>query len=364
MKKLITDSEISRLTIEDTHIPDIFVLKYSFELSYNALLLYLWIKTFSFPDGFTAESAKKLRIISSKDVDEALSDLVSHNILLQKGDQYSFVDLKEQEVSEYVEAVKAKSFTEGSLDCLTVDEKERQVLCDSINSTFFQGLMPYYFYRLIDKCLYEYKFASQVVYKLFEEGSEKGLHRSCFYMDEVATTWHHKGFNDIEKLDKQLNIEKRVNELVPICGEMLRIRLNGMQIRRITHWVEDFDVSVELVTYAIQRNSFRNTVTFKHIEDTLTKWFDHGIKTVEEASKFDEVEHKENKRKATRRNARSKSGSAWMTGEEAGIVAKEPDDILDMFDEKPQSDTTTATEEEDPEIDALMKSLGEANEDD
>ena len=77
-----------------------------------------------------------------------------------------------------------------------------------------------------------------------------------------------------------------------------------------------------------------------------------GIKTAEDAARFSEEEHKENKRKATRRKANA--GSVWATGEEAGIAAEPkaeepkntkasedtndddgdsniPDSVLDMF---------------------------------
>ena len=108
----------------------------------------------------------------------------------------------------------------------------------------------------------------------------------------------------------------------------------------------------ELVAYAFRVNEFRTNLTLKNVGDTLTKWHDQGIKTAEDAARFSEEEHKENKRKATRRKANA--GSVWATGEEAGIAAETkaeepkntkasedtndddgdsniPDSVLDMF---------------------------------
>ena len=85
------------------------------------------------------------------------------------------------------------------------------------------------------------------------------------------------------------------------------------------------------------------------VETTLTKWVSSGVKDIDDATKFEEEQHKENKRKATRR--KGTTGASWRTGAEAGIgetqveapkaqaVSKEddpddsniPDDILDMF---------------------------------
>jgi len=129
----------------------------------------------------------------------------------------------------------------------------------------------------------------------------------------------------------------------------MRKRLNGLDLDRVKSWAEDLDATEELVTLAFKENEFRSNLTLKNVGDTLTKWHDQGVKTAEDAARFCEEEHKENKRKATRRKANA--GSSWRTGEEAGIGSKPeepgnkkvsedvssgddndiPDDILNMF---------------------------------
>ena len=135
---------------------------------------------------------------------------------------------------------------------------------------------------------------------------------------------------------------KRVDYLYKICKE------NGLDIDRVTSWVEELDVTEELVNLAFKENEYRSNLALVHVGETLKKWHDQGVKTAEDAARFSEEEHKENKRNATRRKA--KSGSVWRTGEEAGIASAAateapaakapeeanndddiPDDILDMF---------------------------------
>ena len=58
------------------------------------------------------------------------------------------------------------------------DEKQRKILAESISKSFYNGEMPYIFYRLIDKCLFEYKFETEVVYQLFSINFEQNTHRS------------------------------------------------------------------------------------------------------------------------------------------------------------------------------------------
>ena len=355
--------DFSRLLINDSLLPDIFLVKYAQDLSRNALLVYLWINMTGKKNSFDESTIKKLKIIPDEEIDKTLAELIAAGLINRKDKSYCFDDIKAREVEEYVQSVKARG-DETEVTGLSSDENERQVLANSISSTFYQGELPYIFYRLIDKCLYEYKFDGMVCYKLFEEGYDKTIHRSNILMENMALDWYKKGYTDIKSLEKQLEIDKRTKKLIKLCGSLLRKRLNALDIDRVTSWAENLDATEELVTLAFKENEFRSNLTLKNVGDTLTKWHDLGIKTAEEAAKLSEEEHKENKRKATRRKA--PSGASWRTGAEAGIsetkkdkeepapkkAAEEkkteeeplpeedliPDDILDMFGDSDEDD--------------------------
>ena len=360
MKNEKGKEDFSRLLISDSLLPDIFLVRYAQELSRNALLLYLWLNMTGDKDCFDESVIKKYKIISEDDIQSALAELMAANLIIRKDNKYSFDNIKAREVEEYIRAVNARG-NDPEADGLKSDEKERQLLADSISSTFYQGGIPYIFYRLIDKCLYEYKFDGRVVYKLFEEGYDQSIHRSLVQMEKMARDWYDKGYTDIKSLEKQLQINKRTKKLIKLCGSLLRKRLTGMDIDRVTRWAEKLDATEELVTQAFKDNEFRSNLTLKNVEDTLTKWYDNGIKTAEQAALFSEEEHKENKRKATRRKAMP--GTTWRSGEDAGISEPEtkkedkpaatkasedvkediseddiPDDILDMFGDSDEDD--------------------------
>jgi hypothetical protein len=341
--------ELSRLLINDSLLPDIFLVRYAQELSKNALLVYLWLNMTGDKNSFNEETVKKFKIIPDDEISKTLAELMASGLINRKDKTYSFDDIKAREVEEYVQAQKAKG-GDPDLTGLKSDEQERKTLADSISKTFYQGELPYIFYRLIDKCLYEYKFDSIVCYKLFEEGYDQSIHRSNIQMENRAREWFEKGYTDIKSLEKQLEIDKRTKKLIKLTGSLMRKRLNGLDIDRVKSWAEDLGATEELVTLAFKENEFRSNLTLKNVGDTLAKWHDQGIKTAEDAARFSEEEHKENKRKATRRKANT--GSVWATGEEAGIVNKSeqpkaeepkndkasedkdddgPDDILNMF---------------------------------
>ena len=357
---MITDNgkeDYSKLLVNDSLLPDIFLVRYAQDLSKNALLAYLWINMAGKKDSFDKNTVKNFKIIPDEDIDPALAELMSAGLIVRKDKTYSFDDIKTREVGEYIESIKARG-EDPELTGLMSNEQERKVLADSISSTFFQGQIPFVFYRLIDTCLYEYKFDGRVCYKLFEEGYELNQLRSLAYMQKMALSWYEKGYTDIKSLERHLDVNKRTKSVQSLCGKLMRKRLNGLDIERITSWVEDLDATEELVTLAFKQNDYRSNLTLKNVGDTLTKWHDHGIKTVDEAVKFCEEEHKENTRKATRRKATS--GTTWRTGAEAGIGGDAkadspkpdkgskdtkddddsfiPDDILDMFGDSDEDD--------------------------
>ena len=346
MKSNKGNDDYSRLLINDSLLPDIFLIRYAQELSRNALLVYLWINMTGNKDSFDEDTVRQFKIIPDEEIKTALADLMSAGLINRKDNTYYFDDIKAREVEEYIQAQKAKGTDPDSV--LGSDEKERTTLAESISKTFYQGELPYIFYRLIDKCLYEYKFDGIVCYKLFEEGYDQSIHRSNIQMENQAREWYEKGYTDIKSLEKHLEVSARYKKLVKLTGKLMRKRLNGLDLDRVKSWAEDLDATEELVNLAFKENEFRSNLTLKNVGDTLTKWHDQGIKTAEDAAKFSEEEHKENKRKATRRKANA--GSSWRTGEEAGIggnndepekkkVSEDtssgdddiPDDILNMF---------------------------------
>ena len=338
--------DYSKLLINDSLLPDIFLVRYAQELSKNALLVYLWLNMTDKKDGFDEKDIKELKIIREEDIAPALAELMAASLINRKDKTYAFEDIKAREIGDYISSAIARG-KDPELTGLMSNEKDRKILADSISSTFYQGELPYIFYRLIDKCLNDYKFDSRVCYKLFEEGYEQSIHRSLQQMEKMALSWYEKGYTDIKSLEKQLEINKRTKKLIKLTGKLLRKRLNGLDIDRVTSWAEDLDATEELVTLAFKENEFRSNLTLKNVGDTLAKWHDQGIKTAEEASKFSEEEHKENKRKATRRT--SNIGSVWATGEEAGIVNKDASDT-EMPDKEKASEDTDDSDGPDDDI--------------
>lgn len=340
-RDIITDmnNEENRLVISDTLVPDIFLVRYMPELSRNAIAAYLYLNMEYKGRTFTEKDIKDLSIMPDKDVYEVISELLSKDILAKKDEGYSLIDLKRVEVDEYVKTAKAKGST-ADLG-LSSDESRRAVLADSINTTFYGGRMANIFYRLIDKCLWEYKFDDRVCYQLFSEGDRRKISRSYNRMEKLAEEWYNKGYVTIGKLEGYLERNEEKDKLTSLIRKKLRININELDENRIHGWVDKFCFGEDMVTYAISKNEFRGKITVLNVDDTLTQWFENGCDTIEKAEAFESDKHAYNKRKYSKTKA--KANTVWKSGSEAGIEkenSKEdtketktevPDDVLNMF---------------------------------
>ncbi len=342
-----TGSETHELLLSDTSVPDLFIVQYMQDLSKDAVALYLWL-LMNGRTSFTEKDAKNYGLIPGSDIGKALGELVSASVIIRKDDgTFLFEDLKKREVDSYIKSSRENGTGDTSLNA---DEKARNVLAGSINKTFYQGNMPYLFYRLVDKCLYDYKFDSSVVYSLFEEGRDKRIHLTVNKMYALAQEWSDKGYNDPDTLSRYLSRRKDVEDMISLMGRLMRRRLHEMDIERISHWVNDYGSTKDLVEYAFKVNEFRGNITTKHVDDKLKEWYAADISDLDKAMVYENERKNENQKKS--RGKRGKDNT-WKTGSEAGIavpVKEEPvkaprkeetedrDEILDMFGNSDEDD--------------------------
>ncbi len=338
------NEDYSELVISQSLLDDIFVVRYLQDLSKEAVIVYLWLNMTAGDKEFDDETVKTYRVIPESKVKEVLTELLGAKLIKAAKDKFVLEDLKRREVEEYVKICKAKGEA-GDIPGMSNSE-EYNTLSASISKTFYKGMMDYNYYRLIDKCLYEYRFEGTVCYKLFEEGYQKGILRKYNAMAGIASHWYEKGYTTAESLEKYLEKNSLKERLVKLCSKTMRKHLTDLDINRIHGWVDNLNTNEELVAYAFRVNEFRNNLTLMHIETTLKKWFDLGIDTADKAAKLDEEEHKENARRSAHR--KSRSGTKWRTGAEAGIETADSASgkTPESTEEKPEKKESKASAED------------------
>lgn len=337
--------------ISETLIPDIFIARYMPLLGKDAIMLYLWMRMTRRTGSFTLKDAADYGGIPEADVKTALAELVTAGVLVRKEDnKFEHVDIIRAEVDEYINN---RTDNEG-LPVLKSDEKKRNLLATSIQKTYYQGYMAYPFYRLIDKCLYEYHFEDDVVYALFEEGKDLKIQRVVPKMYDLAASWYGKGYTTTESLKDYYELRDRRNGIAALVGKMLRKHLTELDYERIARWAEVYGADTEIVEYAIRANDWRNTIRTVDVENKLKEWFDAGAMTIDKAVVFENERYKENKAKAAKgrgrtniRRSGSEAGITASSGSSEGSTDKDSeagksvpmhDPIIDMFSEDEDED--------------------------
>lgn len=321
-------------------------------LGKDAVSIYLWSRMAFKGETFDLKDISGYGVIPEEDMKTALAELVAAGVLVRSDKtKFEYVDLKKIEIDDYIQIMT----TEDGTPVMRSDEKRRNLLAQSINKTFYAGSMSYTFYKLVDKCLYEYHFDDQVVYALFEEGKDTRVHLIMDKMYELASRWNAKGYSTVESLKSYYETRDRRNGISTCVAKMLRKRLNEMDYERITRWVEVYGANEQIVEYAIRSLEWKGTIRTLDIENKLKEWFDAGVMSIDKAMVYENERHVENKSKASRKRATT---NVRRTGKEAGILIEqnpepgaaskedskatrnEPmhDSILDMFAENDDED--------------------------
>lgn len=338
------NSSLSELLLSDTPISDIFIVQHMASLSKDALCLYMWLNMTCGKAGTFQESdVEGYGLLSKSDSDKAVADLIARGLIVKDDDKYSFIDLKTVEVDSYIKRKYGEDVS-GSVQGFKTESSERDVLAASINKTFFQGHMNYLYFRLIDTCLFEYKFESSVVYRLFQEGRELKIHLKTDEMIKLADNWNKRGYKTTESLNDYFDKKKRNNEIAAVLGKLARKHLNDLDYEKIDRWVNEYNVTPELVKYAFVVNDYRTQVKVFHVDDKLREWYAAGVTTLDEASVYEAERYSENKAKASRKRAKD---NVWRTGKEAGITS---DNSEAKPVEKPEKtdESSSADDDDDP----------------
>lgn len=176
--------------------------------------------------------------------------------------------------------------------------------------------------RVIDSCQKALKESTDICFD-YERGSAGPggswqtiifhIKRNDNYISNLSIEEFLRDKNGLE------NEQTTIDKIAELCRNLLgKSKLTGIENNWIQTWVIDYGVSEDLVKEAFNDNAFRSYLSLQHVNNTLLKWHDNGIRTIEAAKKFCQEEHEKNKRKAAKKS--SISGTKWKTGAEARLL--------------------------------------------
>lgn len=209
--------------------------------------------------------------------------------------------------------------------------------------------------RVLDACQKAMKEKTDICYE-YQCGKKtpRGAWLSVVFTIKTNHNVIKKSSANLNKQEEQKLevLSEEVSNIISICEKNLNRSLIGVEKECVKTWNERLGFGEDIIRAAFNDNLFRGAnMSLKNINDTLEKWHEHGVKTVDDAKALCKKEHELNKRNAARKSG---SNVCWPTGQEVGIIGREipkkeescissdkvnesesdseiPVDILDMF---------------------------------
>ena len=298
-------------------LPLYFVHEYMTPLDGQALKLYLWLQAAAAEGREALEEAELASALSlsGNELADALSRLVSNSLISLNNDGLELTDLWA------VEREHRRARKERVSPLLRVNpelRQRREEVIRQISDTFFQGLMPSYFYREIDRWFEQYSFDPDVVYALFQEAKQYNKLSSSGYAASIAANWAANGVHSFAELSHYFDRYNRLKSVAERVRKKLRLRneLNEYQLELIDRWSNEWAFSFEIIDEALRRGSLRSSPNLQYIDRILQDWKQAGLSTLSEVQAFEQ----QRSQRYRERGARSARGTAVKASQKGPVA--------------------------------------------
>ncbi len=273
-------STMSSLDLEDTTIPDIFILDYMDKLKHIDLKVYMYIVYSSkFKSNVEDEKICKKLSITKDELSCSLDRLCVQELLMKNMEGYTVVNLKEEKIKKnYTPMLKEKIENEES-----EAERRRADMAEAVNESFFNGVMPYSWYKDIGDIFDKFKFDDDILIPLFQYCFERNaLNRKYVYA--VAETWFKnnvKTFDDLDayqaKVSKMQNVISKISKALGLNREFTKY-----EKQYVDKWVNEYNYEFCIIEEALKKTVTKTNPSISYVNGILKNWFEKGYKTVED----------------------------------------------------------------------------------
>lgn len=268
-----------------TEIPDVFFTEYLSMANGDFIKVYLcllFLGKYS-KDIKINDLSKKLNI-SFATIQAALTFWEEQGVITKKLNGYILNDLQEIELH--------KSYVPNltlSPEKVKQNEKSqyRAKAIESINNTYFQGVMSPSWYSDIDLWFNKYGFDEQVMVALFDFCFNRSA-LNKYYVQRVAEDWASNkvhDYNDLEKYSSRRDVMNKVRK--DIAKKLGRYNnLTQFEEDYIDKWMLDYNYNMDVITIALKKTTSKANPNFDYLDKLISDWYERGLKTAEDVEKF------------------------------------------------------------------------------
>ncbi len=273
------------ILFSSTDIPDIFFAEYLPQAPGDYVKVFLYIVFISkYGKDIKFNDMSKKLALHINVIQGALKYWEEAGVLTKKTTGYILNNLKEIELYNLYKpkvALSAEDIEKNSKN------QYRAQVVETINTSFFQGMMSPSWYSDIDLWFKKYSFDEQVMFALFNDCYKKSkFHRN--YLQAVADAWAKNGvktYSDLEIYsENQSKLQKIKNSISKKLG--LARPLTEYETAYIEKWIFEYNYPLEIIEIALKRTSSKANFSFDYLNGIITSWHERNLKTVEEIQNY------------------------------------------------------------------------------
>ncbi len=268
-----------------TEIPDIFFSEYLSQSSGDFVKVYLYILFLSkYNKDIKVNDLSKKLALPFQTIQDALKYWEDIGVITKKGTGFIINNLQEIELHKLYNP-------KVSLSIEDIDRNEkskyRASSIETINRTFFQGLMSPSWYADISMWYDKYGFDEQVMVALFNYCLKRSaLHRN--YVQVVADAWSKnnvKTFMDLETYFQKQTVLQKIEKAIQKKLGLTR-PLTEYEKAYIEKWTVDYSYSLDILELAMKRTTSKANFSFDYLDKIISDWHDRGLKNTDEIQNF------------------------------------------------------------------------------
>lgn len=268
-----------------TEIPDIFFTEYFSQSKGDYIKVYFYLKFISkYNKEVKLNDLSKTLALPIATIQEALKYWENLELITKKTAGYIVNDLQEIALNKLYSPKTALSKEDIEKNA---KNQYRAKAIETINSTFFQGIMTPSWYSDIDLWFKKYSFDEQVMFTLFKYCFEhSALHKN--YVQTVADAWSKNNVKTYSDLESYYEKQEKLSAIKKSISSKLRLSraLTQFEEAYIEKWIVDYNYSIDIIDIALKKTTSKSNPNFDYIHKILTDWHEHKLRSSEEIQNY------------------------------------------------------------------------------
>lgn len=275
----------SSFLFSTTQLPDIFFTEYITEAPGDYIKVYLYCLFLSkYNKEIKLNDLSKKLSLPLKVIQEALAYWETAGAVTKKGNGFIVNNIQEIELHKLYSpnVTLSKEKIESN-----AKNQSRAKIIETINSTFFQGIMSPSWYNDIDLWFKKYGFDEEVMLALFRYCFEKSaLHRN--YITAVAEAWHSNNIVTFDELDEYFEAQEKLNIVKKSIAKKLGLnrKLTQYEEAYIEKWLCEYKYGLDIIEIALKKTTSKTNPNFDYLDKMISDWKDRNLSTSDDVKKY------------------------------------------------------------------------------